>query len=652
MTAATGFTRLGFVVAGLIAAGLGAVVGVSSMIPADKVRDAVIAEIRAVTGLDPVLRGDTTVSLFPSGTVTFTDVALGDERSATPALSAERLTAKLRVFPLLIGRIEVADVSLVKPAISVTFDAAGRSNWSGLIDRLARAVDPTTVRAASFSEIRITDGTVALRNDVSDIDETLSDVEMSLAWPSISRSFAATGRFAWRDQPVDASVSIADFVAALTGDRSGLKLRLTSVPLKVAFDGSLSHRPTLKVEGTLSADSTSLRDALNWAHRKTLPEGGFGRFALKAQTNVVGGSVALTGVNVELDGNTAEGVLAFATDGRQTWQGTLATETLDLTPYVSTIRLLTEDSRGWNRVPLSLDWLSAFDLDLRLSAARVALAQTRLGRTAIAANLRGGRFTVTLGESQAFDGVLRGSFGLAKSEAGADLRAQLQFSDVNLESCVAALFGIRRLEGRGNLALAFEASGSSVMALTRSLNGTASLTGRQGALAGLNIEQLLRRLERRPLSGGSEFRSGRTPFEQLIVTVRMTQGTAQIEQVSIEGGALRVDVVGSASIPGRDLDLKGMASLLTAAAGAPPSFELPFVVQGPWDDPIVLPDTQALIQRSRAASPLLDAMRDRRAREAVRNAIERLTGSGGAGAAAPAAASQPVQPAAEPSLAQ
>ena len=35
-------------------------------------------------------------------------------------------------------------------------------------------------------------------------------------------------------------------------------------------------------------------------------------------------------------------------------------------------------------------------------------------------------------------------------------------------------------------------------------------------------------------------------------------------------------------------------------------FELPFVVNGPWDDAIILPDPQSLIKRSGAAQPLLE----------------------------------------------
>ena len=60
--------------------------------------------------------------------------------------------------------------------------------------------------------------------------------------------------------------------------------------------------------------------------------GGFGRFALKARANLVGGSLALTNVNVELDGNVAEGVMTFANNGRQTLQATLAAGALDFTP--------------------------------------------------------------------------------------------------------------------------------------------------------------------------------------------------------------------------------------------------------------------------------------------------------------------------------
>src|SRR5476651_1320532 len=622
----------------MVVAGAGLFMTAGFLISADVVRQQAMNEIRAVTGLNPILRGEATVSLFPSGKVSFADVVLGDAKR--PALIAERLIARLRFFPLLIGRVEIADVSLERPVIVIEQDASGQSNWSGLIDALARSQKPTQ-RLASFSEMRIDNGTVVVRDEGRKFDETLRNVDLSLAWPSISKSFGATGRFVWHDESVAASLTLADFPAALAGNRTGLKLRVAGAPIKAAFEGSISVMPTLRIEGTVAADAASLRDALIWTGQQPLPGGGFGHFAIKAQTNVMGGTIGLSGVNVELDGNSAEGVLTFATDGRQTLQGTLASDTLDLTPYVSTIRLLTSNQLEWNSGRIALDGLSGTDFDLRLSAANVVVSNAKIGRTAIGANLRAGRLVVTIGEAQAYGGVIKGSVALAAFESGMDVKSQLQFTDVDLESCLGQLFGLRRLEGKGNISLAVEGTGESVLAVARTLNGTAGLTGANGALAGLNVEQLLRRLERRPLSGGGEFRSGRTPYDKITVALKITQGTVTTEDARIEGSTMRLVLAGTASIPERDLDLKGTAALVAAAKPGATPFELPFIVQGSWDDPIMLPDPEALIQRSGAAAPLLNAVRDRRARDAVRSAIERLTGGAPSGSAVPAAEQSP-----------
>ena len=622
-----------------IAAGAVVLMTAGYLISANAVRHQVISEIRSVTGLNPLLRGNATVSLFPSGSVSIADVTLGDAKR--PALTAERLTARLRFFPLLIGRVEIADVSLERPTIAIDMDANGQSNWSGLIEALARSQTSGALRMAAFSEMRIDNGTVVVRNEAGKVYETLHDVDLSLAWPSISKSFGATGRFVWHDEKVDASITLADFPAALAGNRTGLKLRVAGPPLKAAFEGAISVRPTLKIEGTVAADAASLRKALIWAGQTPLPGGGFGRFAIKAQTNVVGGSIGLSGVNVELDGNTAEGVLTFATDSRQTLQGTLAAGSLDLTPYVSTVRLLTANQREWDNATLTLDGLSGIDFDLRLSAANVVMSDAKFGRTAIAANLRAGNLIVTVGEAQAYGGLVKGSLALAKFGTGVNVKSQFDFADVDLDSCLGQLFGLRRLEGKGNISLAVEGNGESVLALTRSMNGTAGLTGTTGAIAGLNVEQLLHRLERRPLSGGGEFRSGRTPYDSIAVALKITQGVATVEDGTIQGSAVRLALAGSASIPLRELDLKGTASLVNASkAGATP-FELPFIVQGSWDNPLMLPDPEALIKRSGAAAPLLNAVRERSARDTVRSAIERLTGA--PAAAVPAAEQAPAQ---------
>ncbi len=151
----------------------------------------------------------------------------------------------------------------------------------------------------------------------------------------------------------------------------------------------------------------------------------------------------------------------------------------------------------------------------------------------------------------------------------ADVKAQFQFTDVDLQACASELFGVTKLSGRGNLGVSLVASGSSPFGLASSLDGTASLTGHDGAISGFNVEQLLKRLERRPLSGGGNFRSGSTPYDTLTIAVKFAEGIATAEDVRVEGPAARLTLTGTASVPAREYDMKGVASL-TSAPNTPP----------------------------------------------------------------------------------
>src|SRR5246127_2889455 len=346
---AQGMKRLGTPIAALLGLVLIALIASSWLINRDALRQAVETQIRAVTGLDLVINGPIDVSVFPGSYVSFHDVGLKGGTSSAPARRVDVLTANLRLPPLLLQRFEIADLMLLRPQITVVRTEDGDSNWTPFIQTIARTMKPGVDNQVSFSEIRIQDGVLTYQDAGKKPSDKLEDIDLSLAWPSISRSFAATGQFDWRGERVDGAISVSDFVAALSGDRTGLKARLSSSPLKVAFDGSVADRASMMMEGTLTIDSSSLREALRWTGQVPPGSGGFGRFALKARANVVGPSIALTNVNIELDGNAAEGVMTYSNNGRQTLEATLAADTLDFTPYISTFRLLASGAPDWNR---------------------------------------------------------------------------------------------------------------------------------------------------------------------------------------------------------------------------------------------------------------------------------------------------------------
>src|SRR6478609_4938500 len=212
LTMAQGMKRLGMPIAALLGAALIGLIAMSWFINRDALRQAVEAQIRAVTGLDLEVKGSIDVSVFPASYVSFHDVGLKGGGSADPALRVDVLTANLRLLPLLLQRFEISDVMMLRPRIRVIREADGESNWTPFIQTTARTMKPGADNQVSFSEIRIQDGVLNYEDATNRVSETLEDIDLSLAWPSISRSFAATGQFDWRGERVDGSISIGDFV--------------------------------------------------------------------------------------------------------------------------------------------------------------------------------------------------------------------------------------------------------------------------------------------------------------------------------------------------------------------------------------------------------------------------------------------------------
>src|SRR5215212_6370190 len=223
---AQGMKRLATPIAALVGVTLIGLIAISWFLNRDALRGAVEAQIRAVTGLELVVKGNVEVSVFPATYVSFHDVGLKGDGAAHTALSVDVLTANLRLLPLLLQRFEIADLMMLRPQIRVERAADGESNWTPFIESIARNMKPGAENQVSFSEIRIQDGVLTYEDAANHASEKLDDIDLSLAWPSISRSFAATGQFDWRGERVDGSISISDFVAALyRPDRAGRRVR-------------------------------------------------------------------------------------------------------------------------------------------------------------------------------------------------------------------------------------------------------------------------------------------------------------------------------------------------------------------------------------------------------------------------------------------
>src|ERR1700716_1433525 len=125
LTMAQGMKRLGMPIAGLLGVALIGLIATSWLLNRDSLRRAVEAQIRAVTGLDLLIKGNIDVSVFPGSYVSFHDVGLKGGGTADPALRVDVLTANLRLLPMLLHRFESSDVMMLRAPVRGVRDRHG-----------------------------------------------------------------------------------------------------------------------------------------------------------------------------------------------------------------------------------------------------------------------------------------------------------------------------------------------------------------------------------------------------------------------------------------------------------------------------------------------------------------------------------------------
>lgn len=583
------------------------------------IRAEVSRAIYAVTGIAPRIDGSVRLALLPRPAIQIAEIHIDDGSKTGPAVGA--LQASLQFWPLLFGEIKVAALTLDRPRIAMEFSSDGR-----LIGGLP--INPSMQADQDVPELRIVNGSILLRIQGRDRVEIISNLDASLNWSGAS--LTATGSFMIAGKAANGTLVLADTAALAKGQRSAVRLRLESDPARVAYEGGITMRDTiLQAEGALSADGRSLREALALFGVAAPSPAGFGRFSLKSTVALTPIALTLSNLALELDGNRADGGLTWKRDGnRSILQGTLASEAADLSIYHSSVSLLSGTGRDWNRTPIETSALQNFELDLRISCGKLTLGKVEVSKAAIALGIKNRQLIATVGEAQFYGGTLRGNAIWNSASEKPEFKFDANLANFDLERGLGGLTGFRRIEGIGTLTIAVSSIGKSAHEIASALAGKVRLTMRQGALSGINAESVLRRLERRPLSGTGDLRGGKTPFDRLNGGLEIENGVATLSEFDVESQILKIKLSGETSVFRRDFDLRGTASLIRAAqAGAPQvAFDLPFLIQGSWDNPYLLPDPEALIRHSGAAAPLLDAVRGRAAREAMRNVIETVTG--------------------------
>jgi AsmA protein len=568
-------------------------------------QDRISTQIQAIAGLETEVRLPPQLSLFPRPSISLRGLVI---RTANNALRIEapQATAAVRIFSLLDGQFELSSLALSQPTLFVDLDAAPPT--AGAISRAADAPrespEAASADVARLGGVTIESGLASVRSRSSGFETLIEDIQAVLSWPRIGAPASLLGHATWRGMSGALSAHVDQPSALLRGDMSGAALRFTSAAGTFSFDGSIVGGKNPQMSGRLQATVPSLEHLMNALHVEMPLAGAVQSLSVAGDVRASRRELSLTGVNLMTDGNAFEGSLALGRSaGRLHLSGTLATDLLTIDPLVSGLdsRVPPPDTSVQQdaQAPDVARWttrlandLSRGDIDLRVSASAVRLAQMRFTDAAISLLSSNGRVDVSLAEARGYRGMVKAKALIGTGAGGLDVRTSASFADGDIGALLSDALGVSRLIGSGSLAFSLETNGASLGQLQENLDGHGQIGLGPGEVDGIDIEQVLRRVERKTVRAAElENRSGRTAFDTARASFVVSKGVLTIDDAVVSGPGMAMTLAGTVST----VDGSGKLKAVAVRVDASDPIKLAIEITGPWNHPSIRPDFASVL---------------------------------------------------------
>ncbi|MBV8593112.1 MAG: AsmA family protein [Caulobacteraceae bacterium] len=515
--------------------------------------------------------------------------------SSGVTLAAPEARLDLSVTALLRGRLVPTRAVFNSPIVTIDLDEPNLA----LRDRLERFLSSRKA-AAPIANVSLTNGVVRIVDATHNFDTVLEGVQGRLDGLAFDDRLRVNLSAMWRETPIVLSASIASLDDATRGDAADLNMAVVSAVGSFAFNGAFVAGNAPSLTGDLSFSSQALADFARIAGLRPPPYMAVNDLSVAARATVTPDDLTLDDATIRTAGETLQGALRIADfRGRAAISGTLDADRLSIGALFGSPWPFMNADGSWSERRFALALPREFDIDLRISAETLNLFGQTLTNAAGSLMLKDGGLTASLVEASAYGGRIEGEARLACVEDAVDLHARTKLTDGDLGAALAG-FGFTEFAGRGTLTLALIATGSSPAAAIGRMNGVASLKADDGAIEGVNLEEALRRSQRRPIDAAHDLRAGSTAFDRLVLEILVGQGVAHVVKGELASRGVKAAVRGAIDLSDRTLNLSVKAAQIDPAGEASQdSVPLDFEIKGPWASPTLGTSEPA----DRAAAP-------------------------------------------------
>ena len=577
------------IIAVLVIAALAiAVVSLPFAVPSAFLRDRMADSLTSLTGRTVAITGDTALSIYPHIALSASALTVANRRGMgdDPLILAETVSARLRLAPLLIGRVEFDEINLNKPRIHLVTDNDGRSNWRPFgttRNPAASEATPPEGRATRLANdwpslIRITDGTIVYDNLASDRREEMTDADIEVARPRGNPSANLRGTLQWRGESIDFNASATAPAELMRGGTSPVRFLIAATPLRIQFNGKATGDGrvlgAMALAGDAAVTTPSLRRAIEWLGTPIGAGSILGTASISGPVDWSGTSITFRQAAVELDGNSATGTLAATLAGAHpNVTATLSLDSLDLSPYLESIRADVGAEGSWVISPARIPFADALDAEINLAATQVVLGKIHIGKTSAAMSIKNGTLALDVHDARFYGGRLEARIGARMDGDTLSGKAQLTLAAVPAQLPLADLAGIASLDGTTDATLDLSTRGRIWGEVVHDITGIGQVHITDGTLRGFSLNALASHFAD-PLAAPVSAGSGSTSFAELAAGLVIDDGTLHTDNLVMTGKDYALRLAGRGSV------LSGAVNALAMLTTS--GFNIPLAVTGTW----------------------------------------------------------------------
>ena len=218
---------------------------------------------------------------------------------------------------------------------------------------------------------------------------------------------------------------------------------------------------------------------------------------------------------------------------------------------------------------LDFSGLKGHDVHGRVRIGALQASKLKLAKLNATVRLAGGRLDIAPLSMNLYEGTANGNLSLNAN--GNQLALKQNLAGISINPLMKDLADKDLLEGRGNVALDVRSRGESVTAMKQALGGTASLSLKDGAIKGINLAQSLRDIKGKlgaKQDATQQARAGdKTDFSELTASLKITNGVARNDDLSMKSPFLRLAGAGDIDIGAGQMNYVAKASVVANSSG-------------------------------------------------------------------------------------